>query len=375
MSELSQESLKMIGGQESYFTGKLEAYFRAKGIDYENIPFTMGELEAAASRTGFFQIPQVLAPNEEWLIDTTLIIDYFDNKLPEPQVSPIDPAANFIALLLEDYADEWLWRPAMHYRWSYPASYELTSRWLAEHVVDPETTLEQKREEWIARQHGIFVVGDGVTEDNRGAVESSYLDTLKVLESIFQSRDYILGDRPTQADFGFMGPFFRHFFCDPHPARIMRDTAPAVHEWVARMWNIKPQGFSNASQITAISDDIQPLLEPVVEAYLSYLQVNEAAVLNEQETVSYEALDAHFTEPAKPYRLWCLDQLRKQYQLLDMEAQGSVLRTLGADASALLAKPLSGFADSIIPELPIKPTDPDRSFVDSWGRKPGEPGD
>ena len=23
--------------------------------------------------------------------------------------------------LLEDYADEWLWRPAMHYRWSYEA--------------------------------------------------------------------------------------------------------------------------------------------------------------------------------------------------------------------------------------------------------------
>mgnify|MGYP001811887320 FL=1 len=263
----------------------------------------------------------------------------------------------------------------MHYRWSYPASYELTSRWLAEHVVDPGTTLEQKREDWIARQHGIFVVGDGVTEDNRGAVESSYLDTLKVLESIFQSRDYILGDRPTQADFGFMGPLFRHFFCDPHPARIMRDTAPAVHEWVARMWNMKPQRFSDASQINAISGDVQPLLDLVVGTYLPYLQANEAAVLNEQETVSYEVPGAHFTEPAKPYRLWCLDQLRKQYQLLDMEAQGSVLRTLGADASALLAKPLSGFADSIIPELPITPTDPDRSFVDSWGRKPSEPGD
>ena len=69
MSELSSESLKVIGGQESYFTGKLEAYFLAKGIDYENIPFTMGELEAASSRTGFFQIPQVLAPNDEWLIN------------------------------------------------------------------------------------------------------------------------------------------------------------------------------------------------------------------------------------------------------------------------------------------------------------------
>ena len=39
-----QEALKVIGGQESYFTGKLEAYLRAKGIAYQNVPFTMAAL-------------------------------------------------------------------------------------------------------------------------------------------------------------------------------------------------------------------------------------------------------------------------------------------------------------------------------------------
>ena len=33
----------------------------------------------------------------------------------------------FVALLVEDYADEWLWRPAMHYRWSYAHDRELLS--------------------------------------------------------------------------------------------------------------------------------------------------------------------------------------------------------------------------------------------------------
>ena len=54
------EPLKVIGGQESYFTGKLETYLRAKGIAYQNVPFTMETLQEAASHTGFMQIPQVV---------------------------------------------------------------------------------------------------------------------------------------------------------------------------------------------------------------------------------------------------------------------------------------------------------------------------
>ena len=40
-----QPVLKVLGGHESYFTGKLEAYLRAKGIPYQNVPFTMERLQ------------------------------------------------------------------------------------------------------------------------------------------------------------------------------------------------------------------------------------------------------------------------------------------------------------------------------------------
>jgi len=281
------EALKVIGGQESYFTGKLEAYLRAKGVAYQNIPFSMAALEKAASHTGFFQIPQVECPDGSWLVDTSLIIEYLEQQHPEPRTTPTNPAANFIALLLEDYADEWLWRPAMHYRWSFENGAELLSSWLSEHSPETDVSLAEKKATWRARQKGTFVDGDGVTEENRAAVESSYYHALSTLETLFEKRDFVLGDRPTQADFGFMGPMFRHFFCDPDPARVMRDTAPGVQEWVARMWNMKPQRFSSASQIEMIPDDLAALLEPVVSVYLPYLLANEAAVLAGQEQVSY----------------------------------------------------------------------------------------
>ena len=362
-----QEVLKLIGGQESYFTGKLEVYLRAKGIPYQNSSFTMEKLLQAASHTGFVQIPQVACPDGTWLVDTTLIIDYLDRKHPEPRTSPTDPATNFIAFLFEDYADEWMWRPAMHYRWSFDNSAELLSTWLAEHVTETDVSLADKKAFWYERQKGTFVDGDGVTSENRSAVESSYLNALSSLEAIFEKRDFILGDRPTQADFGFMGPMFRHFFCDPDPARLMRDTSPGVHEWVARMWNMKPQRFTSAAQIDAIPSGLSDLLEPVISIYLPYLLANQNAVIAGQEEVNYDALGVTWTEPAKPYRLWCLDQLRKSYQALDDTSKARVADALRAvSADEILSTEPTGHCDHLVGSLPYA-GDSERSVFNSWG--------
>jgi glutathione S-transferase len=367
-----KEILTVIGGHESYFTGKLEAYLRAKGIPYQNSAFTLEKMQKVAANTGFFQIPQIACPDGSWLVDTTPIIAYLDGLHPEPRTSPIDPAANFIALLLEDYADEWLWRPAMHYRWSFDNSAELLSSWLSEHILDPQMTLAQKKDFFVERQRGTFVTGDGVTPATRAAVESSYRHALTTLEDIFAERDFILGDRPTQADFGFMGPMFRHFFCDPDPARLMRDTAPGVHEWVARMWNMKPQRFSTAAHISAIPNGLEALLDPVASAYLPYLAANQNAVVAGDKEVHYDALGVSWAESAKPYRLWCLDQLRQAYQALEDAAQARVAEVLGPDAEAILSAARTGRCDNLIPALPIPATGSGLPVLDSWGRPAGQ---
>ncbi len=369
-----QEPLKVTGGQESYFTGILESYLRAKGIPYENPPFTMDAFMHACSLTGFAQIPQALCPDGTWLVDTTLIMDYLNRVHPEPRTSPTDPATNFIALLLEDYDQEWLWRTAMHYRWSFKISAEVESTWLASAASDSEESLAENKKFFFERQLNTFVIGDGVTSETKEAVESSYYHAIETLEAIFAKRDFMLGDRPTQADFGFFGPFFRHFFCDPDPARIMREIAPGVNEWVARMWNIKPERFSSAAQIDAIPGDLGDLLEPVVSVYLPYLLAMQEAVIAGQDEVSYDALGVSWTEPTKPYRAWCLDQLRRRYQALVDEARArvdDVLRAANAEEAAnakdILSMPPTGHCDDVVGTLPY-PAAGNRTPLDSWGR-------
>lgn len=360
--------LVVYGTDCSYYTGKLETYLRAKGIAYRLEPFDERNMRRAARHTGVVQIPQVECPDGSWLADTTPILQYFERTRPEPSFTPRDPATAFASLLIEDYADEWLWRPAMHYRWSFPTTAALMSAWLAEHVRERRAPEWMKRLYWRRRQHGTFVLGDGVTPATRVAVEGAYLDTLATLEAVFAVRPFILGERPTAADFGFMAPLFRHFFCDPAPARIMRERAPAVHEWVARMWNLRPERVAAMPMPERIPPDLGRLFAAIGEVYLPYLDANAAAYARGEKRVTCDVRGTAISEPVKPYRVWCRDRLRDALVALDDAARADVERALGASATARLATPSPKPVENLVADLPLT-TPPKAKPVDSWWRR------
>ena len=112
----------VYGSEYSYFTGKFEAYLRFKEISYERRPLGVSMYSWKLPRLlGGAQLPTVQLPDGRWMTDTTPMIAWLEEQHPEPAVIPADPLQRFVALLIEDFGDEWLWRPAMHYRWSYAA--------------------------------------------------------------------------------------------------------------------------------------------------------------------------------------------------------------------------------------------------------------
>lgn len=362
----SDPPLLVYGSSASYYTGKLEAYLRAKGIAYRLEPFSASNMRRCARHTGVVQIPQVECPDGSWLVDTTLIIAHFERARPEPAVTPREAALAFVSRLIEDYADEWLWRPAMHYRWSYPETARLMSSWLAEHAAERTAPAWLKRLYWRRRQLGTFVAGDGVSAATRAAVEGFYLDTLAALEPVLARRSFVLGARPTEADFGFVGPLFRHFCCDPAPGRIMRERAPGVHEWVARMWNLRPERLAAAPLPARLPDDLGPLFDAITGVYLPYLDANAAAFARGERRVRYEVRGTPFAEPVKPYRVWCRDRLHGEWVALDPAARAAVAGVAGAGVERL-AMPSPRPAQPVIETLPIT-APPPRRPVDSWWR-------
>lgn len=332
MSNASLQPIKLYGSNISYFTGKLEMYFRIKGIPYQFITMTMMMMNRTIRKqTGITQMPAVQLGDGRWMTDTTPTIDWFEANHPGPAITPTDPVQRFFSRLLEDYADEWLWRPAMHYRWYGDEGAMQLSR----HIVNELMTgipLPKflKRFMIRLRQRGGYTRGDGITRQNRPAVEDIYHRNLAALEAVFQQRPFLLGQAPSLADIGFMGSMFRHFSQDPAPAEIMRQTAPAVYEWVTRLWNYRADQ-NPGNWLAGIPPDWGFWLDDIAETYLPYLNASAEAVAAGKKRFDCEVGGAHYKGAhASRYRMGCLLQIRDDYNRAPPAAQDEIRRLLEA---------------------------------------------
>ncbi len=320
--------LTVYGPEVSYFTGKLEAVLRFMELPYR--PVAAGPADLAGP-TGVAQVPGMQLADGRWLTDTTPIIAWLDERYPDAAVIPRDPVVAFFSRLLEDYADEWLWRPAMHYRWDYPEGAYHLSRILvdeaARHIPLPAFV---KRPLIRNRQRSLFTKGDGVTPATWNHVEKIYLDSLAQFDAILKTRPYLLGTRPSLADFGFFGPMFRHFAMDPPSARIMRETAPAVFEWVARVWNAQ-SSVTGGELLVQTPDDWGPILDTIGSGYLPYLCANAEAWKAGRSHFDVDIEDAPYRHiRTAPYRVWCLEELRRHFNALSDPEQATARTRLEA---------------------------------------------
>ena len=226
---IGQQALTLYGSNISYFTGKMENYFRIRGIPYhfESMQFPAIE-QQLKHEIGVSQMPAVQLTDGRWLTDTTKMIEWFESEFSDDALIPPDPVQAFVAHLIEDWADEWWWRPAMHYRWHYTEGARFASWHLATELMDSVPLPVWLKALFLRRrQRRGYTVGDGLTEQNIPAVEASVKRLFGQLEAIFNVRPYLLGSRPSLADIGLSGPFVRHFARDPVPVEILRQTAPA----------------------------------------------------------------------------------------------------------------------------------------------------
>jgi len=320
--------MRVYGATISYFTGKLEGYLRYKGLAYELVPMTTRYFNRIVPRaTGASQMPAVELPDGRWMTDTTPIIAWLETQHPEPVVIPRDPVQAFVSRLVEDYADEWLWRPAMHYRWSHAPDARLLSHAIASEILsDVAGPLWLKRRIIRRRQFHGYVRGDGVTAATRAHVEGIYLRTLDALERMLTTRRFLLGDAPTLADFGFFGSMFRHFGIDPTASAIMRTRAPGVYAWVARVW--KARSATAGRLLDGIPSDWGPVLDDVGAAYLPFLCANAEAWRDRRRRFDVTIQGTRYVRvPTSRYRVWCLEQLRRHYETLADDA-GRTARAL-----------------------------------------------
>lgn len=342
----------------SYFSGKLEAYLRYKEIPHRVIECgTLKALHKIGRKTGIQKVPAIEMDDGKWLFDTTPTIQWLENRHTEKPVLPSDPALRFIALLIEDYGDEWLWRPAMWWRWVPKVSRVTLGRRItkvySKHLAIPLGFYFGHRQlrEWLWN--------DGVDKNNSDEVRDMLFRELEFLEPLFEQQPFILGDHPSIADFGYFGSFFRHFSNDPISAEVMRRQGPNTYEWVARLWNVKHSKLNqNIKWEWPSAAFWQPLLERIALDYLPYLHQNALAYRDGKKRFNYRGKHFQFNRTVTThYRVWCRQELQREFSLLSQDDKDRVNNLFQA-AGGLCSLHTDGLIDSGLSQqfqLPINP--------------------
>ena len=319
----------LYGSSISYFTGKMECYFKVRSIPYKRIVAPYPAFEKKMKKmVGVHQMPAVVLPDGRWMTDTTKMIQWFESKFNNSLV-PQDPVQAFICYLIEDWADEWWWRPAMHYRWHYKEGAEFASDHLAKELLGTFPAPHFLKKMFLARrQRNGYTVGDGISQDNKIAVEANVINLFSNLEKIFSKRSFIFGETPSLADIGLSGPFYRHFALDPVPLKIIKDEAPSILNWLDALQTTQLKDTEHG-YIEELHADLNPLLEEIGRVYLPYLCKNVDAVRSGKKYFEFKSGKLNIRKARfSQYRVWCLKELQDRFYSLAKEDQSNVEQML-----------------------------------------------
>ncbi len=226
------------GTPHSLYTGKARSYLIKKQVPFDEVmacdAHFMGEV---VPQVGHMVIPVVRTPDGAILQDTTAIIDHCEAHEGGPELHPPGGVQQVVAHFLDAFGSNYLLPLAMHYRWSYREEQALFLRAEFARAIPNAIPYENRlatAEMLMARFAG-FLPNLGVTPAVIPAMEAAYKELLAALEAHFRVHPYLLGGRPSLADFGMMAPLYAHLARDPVPAFLMRTTAPAVARWTERM--------------------------------------------------------------------------------------------------------------------------------------------
>ena len=262
---------RVHGMMQSYFTRKMTGY-----LDYKRIPWVFRRFPGtspAAMAAGYpGGVPAVETPTGEFMWDSTAMIHHLELRFPEPAVLPADPVQRFLCYVLEDAADEWLYRPAVGTRWYFPENAAVGGFELARDIaVRMPVSCDQAH-----GAVGAHVLSScpplGVTPDTiQRWVDDVLRPWMRVLGAHLARRPYLFGERPSLADFGLFGGDAAHFVNDPLCRRWVEEDAPAVVEHTHRLLEPEDQQFGPWDDAAAIPDTLTAVLAALGTRYLPWV--------------------------------------------------------------------------------------------------------
>jgi glutathione S-transferase len=335
----------LYGWHLSYYSGKVRCYLRYKQIPFVDTPVDFMTLMMRVKRhTGAVVMPVVVTPQDEWLQDSSVIIDELERRFPARSVIPQTPVRRFATYLLEMWGDEW-WIPvAMHTRWSYPENYALFERDGGAALLPhwPKFLRDRAVGKAANAMRG-YLSRVGVTPEQAPVLERWTTDMLDALDAHFTTEMFLLGDAPTIADFGLIGTMYGHLGRDPWPKRELIDPRKHLRAWIDRMAEPDASTPSPSAASDAIPTSLAPVLRSIASEFLPMIEATLTAVNQYVRSgatddvlprglgpIAYPLGSGQFARMAVPFMLWKMQRLIAIYRAMSANEQGAVRRWLQA---------------------------------------------
>jgi glutathione S-transferase len=263
------DAYRVYGMMQSYFTRKMTGY-----LDYTGIPWLFrrfGGVSAETLAAGFpGGVPVVRTPDGGFMWDSTAMIHHLEVRHPVPSVLPTDPAQRFLAYVIEDAADEWLYRPAVGTRWFCPENHTVGGFELARDVA---ATMP------VACDQAYVAVGAhvrsscpplGVDADTIGLwIDDVLRPWFRRLGAHLAERPFLFGERPSIADFGLFGGDAAHFTNDPLCRRWVEEDGPAIVTHTHRL--LEPEDQTFGAWDDGVPDTLVAVLMELGRHYLPWV--------------------------------------------------------------------------------------------------------
>jgi glutathione S-transferase len=227
---------KLYGSHASYYTAKVRACLRKKGIPFVEClpahPLFRAEVRPVS---GSHRIPQLLLPDGKVIQDSIEIIDHIERVSPDTPAFPDTPCQRVFVHLMELMGSEGLLPLAWLHRWTFEENRHFVLMEFGRSFRPQGSDEELLHYGKIIAERMMSYGLPESTPELRNRLDSQYMQLLGLFEHHLLCHPYLLGGLPSAADYALMGALHAHLGRDPAGLRLMQRHAPRTFRWVEHM--------------------------------------------------------------------------------------------------------------------------------------------
>lgn len=301
---------RLFGAETSPYSLKVRSFLRYKNVEFDWVPRSRENEEAFQAAAKVPTVPLLVSANRPASQDSTAIIAAVEADHAEPSAVPDEPACAVLALILEDYADEWLNKCMFQQRWGQkPDRDDAALRVLIHLYGGKRPRAYKKAQNQIAKRMTDRLSLVGADETNAPVLKTSFHRMARLLNAHLTEHLFIFGGRPSAADFALAAQF-QQMLLDKTPAAWLAEHAPFVVAWCENMTDPKPGAPFQALV------DLAPTLAPVFakevsKTYLPWSKANTASAKRNRKHFSATLEEGVFEQSTQTYASQAYVSVRK----------------------------------------------------------------